>query len=127
MSDELLERFPLEDRDFLTQKGVELIEGPGLVYAVLNNEELGSAYAPNSARVMFQVPFGYPDAAMDMFWTFPTVKLSSSGSDPQQCSHFEEHMGETWQRWSRHISWRAGIDNLRTFYRAFRTEVGLGR
>ena len=127
MSNELLDRFSLEDRDFLEQKGAELFEGPGLVYVVLKNEELGNAYAPNSARVMFQVPFGYPDAAMDMFWTSPHTKLSSSGSDPQQCSHFEQHMGENWQRWSRHINWRAGIDNLRTFYRAFRTEVGLGR
>jgi hypothetical protein len=127
MSDDLLERFPEEDEEFLRSKGAKLFEGPGLIYVVFEDEPLGSAYDPDVTNVMFQVPFGYPGAAMDMFWTSPHVKLVSTSQDPQQCSHFENHMGATWQRWSRHINWRAGVDNVQTFYRAFRTEIALGR
>ena len=66
MSDELLEKFPEEDQAFLRNKGAKLFEGPGLIYVVLDNEPIGPAYNPSVTNVMFQVPFGYPGAAMDI-------------------------------------------------------------
>jgi hypothetical protein len=127
MSGALFEKFGDEDREFLNSIGASLFEGPGLIYAVVPDVELGEPYTPTSAKVMFQIPFGYPDAGLDMFWTLPHVKLAGTGTDPLQASHCEQHMGETWQRWSRHCNWRSGVDNLRTFWRAVQIELGRGR
>lgn len=127
MSEDLFERFPEDDRDFLKGIDAKLSEGPGSIYVVLENQSLGVSYTPSVTNLMFQVPVGYPGAAMDMFWTNPKIVIASTGADPIQCSHFEQHMGETWQRWSRHINWRSGVDNVRTFYRAMWSDLAVPR
>jgi hypothetical protein len=73
------------------------------------------------------LPAGYPNAHPDMFWTFPDVKLAN-GSWPKSSEHHYAYDGRNWQRWSRHYQgkWRAGIDGLRSYLAAVRTEIAKG-
>jgi hypothetical protein len=68
------------------------------------------------ATLMIQIPQGYPDANLDMFWFEPALYLAPSQRQPN-CTITETHFGATWQRWSRHYkagAWRPGIDDLST-------------
>jgi hypothetical protein len=70
---------------------------------------------PASVDLLVRLPFGFPDAAPDMFWVSPA--LTAGGAAIGGTELTEIHLGRSWQRWSRHIGgqWRAGIDNVETY------------
>jgi hypothetical protein len=82
-------------------------------------------YTPKEAELLIRLPAGYPQTAVDMFYTIPDVKLPS-GQFPQSCDQHPMVGGKAWQQWSRHITWRSGIDNLRTFLAALVAEINKG-
>jgi hypothetical protein len=118
---------PESDRDFLIEKEFEhdIIPANGALHIVIRDFELPEAYIPAKTELLIILPAGYPNAALDMFWTAPDVMLKN-GSWPTTATHHEDHHGKNWQRWSRHIAWRAGQDNLRTFITAIRKEINKG-
>jgi hypothetical protein len=60
-----------------------------------------------------------------MFYTIPDLKLPS-GAYPQSCDQHPSIGNRPWQQWSRHLTWRSGTDNLRTFIAAVTAEVNKG-
>lgn len=118
---------PEPDIEFLDEKGYEyeLVPHPAGVYLIIKNFELGVAYQPNVATLLINVISGYPNSPLDMFWTFPDIKLIN-GNGPQAAEVHETYNETVWQRWSRHYQWRGGIDNVRTFITAIKQELAKG-
>lgn len=94
------------------------------------------AYAPQVADLLLRLPAGYPNAAPDMFWTRPDVKLPN-GAWPKQCEHrevpgsgpgAEVYEGVAWQRWSRHFEggWIVGRHGLQFFVATIKRDVERG-
>lgn len=90
------------------QKGI-IIEGYALPAGRFDAE---------AADILILLPAGYPDAAPDMFFTDPWLKLKSTGAYPNQAATAFNFNGHRWQRWSRHNSaWRTGQDGIQTMLR----------
>lgn len=118
---------PEDDCMFLQDKypNHEVYQVGADIHVHLNEFSLPEAYAPRSTTVLLKLPAGYPNAAPDMFWTKPDVKLLS-GAWPEACAHHEVpgsgpgaeiYENVAWQRWSRHFqgSWKVGIHGLPFF------------
>jgi hypothetical protein len=120
---------PELDRDFLDAKGYdfEVHRENDTVLLVIRNMAFPAAYQPQVAELLIIIPAGYPNAQLDMFWTFPDVKLANGGW-PAQSEHHQAYLGKNWQRWSRHFQqpWRPGIDSLKTFVASVRSEINKG-
>jgi len=110
----------LDDKKFdytLVQLGME-------VHLVIHKFSFPS-YVPKEADLLIKLLSGYPQTAVDMFYTTPDVKLPT-GAFPQSCDQHPVIGDKPWQQWSRHIVWRSGIDNLRTFLTAVVAEINRG-
>jgi hypothetical protein len=119
---------PEIDREFLQAKGYEhdVIPWQGGLHLVIRDYPFPAAYNPRITNLLVQLPAGFPNAALDMFWTSPHVQLSSGGRPVATDHRAVQHDGNEWQRWSRHIQWRAGVDDLRSFLAAIRREIDKG-
>jgi len=117
---------PEDDVVFLDEKGFayDLTQAAGEVHLVLHKFAFPK-YRPTEAEMLIRIPAGYPQAALDMFFTIPDVKLPS-GAFPNRCDQHPAIGGKTWQQWSRHTTWRAGVDSLRTFLSAVIREIDRG-
>ena len=120
-NDELL---PEIDVEFLQGKGFdyELVPFAAGFYLIIKQYEFPNAYLPRNADMLIILPMGYPNAPVDMFFTIPDVKLTD-GTFPLNSNQHPNHDGKKWQQWSRHIVWRIGIDNLRTYFSAIKKEL----
>lgn len=117
---------PEDDIEFLDEKGFtyELVAAPGEVHLILHKFPFPK-YRPSEADMLIRIPAGYPQAALDMFFTIPDVKLPS-GAFPDRCNQHPAIGGKAWQQWSRHSSWRPGVDSLRSFLSAVMREIDKG-
>lgn len=124
MEEELI---PEIDRDFLQEKEFvyQLIPFSGGVYLVIQNYPFPEAYTPREADLLVVLPAGYPNAPVDMFFTRPNVLLVN-GNWPLNSAAQAIYNNQPWQQWSRHIQWRIGVDNLRTFFAAVKKELMKG-
>lgn len=118
---------PSKDEDFLKQKGLsyELVEEGQEIHLILKAWPFPAAYTPRSADILIRILQGYPLTRIDMFYTSPTIMLASGGF-PNACQQMVTFGGKTWQQWSRHNDWRAGVDDLRTFIVSMTKEINLG-
>lgn len=100
----------------------ELVEQPdGWAFLVLKEFPFPEGFLPRAAKVLIKLPPLFPDAAPDMFWVNPHVHLSNGAAPHGTCT--ETLLGETWQRYSWHLSpgvWKPGISSLRDFIRCVR-------
>lgn len=119
-----------DDREYLDRLGekytVTRVDAPDNRYElqiVLEEYELPPKYTPTQVRLLVRQLPGYPEVGMDMFWTSPTVFLAGTTQRPDRADVYKDNPGRQWQRWSRHGTWRAGIDCLETFLAAVRTEL----
>ena len=119
---------PKGDEDFLAEKGFnyELVQAGTEVHLILNNWPFPISYMPRSASILVRILPGYPLTPIDMFYTVPDVRLAGNGAWPQAAEQHEAHGGRTWQRWSRHINWRSGVDTIRSFIAAITVEINKG-
>jgi hypothetical protein len=119
---------PESDREFLDSKAYTYeVQRAGDIYVLIRDFVLPEAYAPRTCTLMLKLPAGYPNANPDMFWTAPNIRLLG-GAFPVATEVVETHMGQSWQRWSRHTNgWRAGVDNIQTKLRAVVSELAKGR
>jgi Prokaryotic E2 family E len=93
----------------------------GWTYLVVPNYQLPAGFLPRTIQLLIKLPPLFPDAAPDMFWVSPNVRLDA-GAAPQGTS-MESLMGTNWQRFSWHLqpgAWRAGISTLRDYMRCVR-------
>lgn len=119
---------PEIDIDFLQSKRYqyEILSHNGLPHLLIKDYPIPSQfYDASIADILIHFPAGYPNAPLDMFWTYPTVRLLN-GSLPTTADYYEQFHGRSWQRWSRHGSWRPGVDGLQNFVRAMNMELNKG-
>lgn len=93
---------------------VELLEFP-----------LPTGLNASTANVLIRLSSNYPDAAPDMWWTIPHL-TTAQGAVIAATEVIETFDGRQWQRWSRHLdagAWRAGVDNLESYFRLLHTEL----
>jgi Prokaryotic E2 family E len=96
------------------------------IHLVLHDWVFPESYTPDRSSVLIIIPKNYPMAALDMFYTLPFVQRRTGGW-PTAADLFPALSdGKIWQRWSRHIAWRQGVDNLRTFVTAVKAEINKG-
>jgi hypothetical protein len=121
---------PDEDEAYLKEKGFAFTVTPqdGVVNLVIQRFPFPEAYAVREVELLIRLPAAYPSGQPDMFWTSPNVRLASGGIPINTDSH-ETHLGQTWQRWSRHWqhAWRPGVDGLKTFIASIQKELARGR
>lgn len=124
-----VELLPEIDREFLIAKEYTFDVHPngGEIHLIIRAFAFPSIYVPTSADLLILVPAGYPNSQLDMFWTYPDIKLAN-GSWPAQAEHHETRGDRSWQRWSRHSPqpWRPGVDCLKTFMASVRKEIAKG-
>ncbi|MFP1155601.1 E2/UBC family protein [Mycobacterium sherrisii] len=107
-----------QDREFLDSTGLVhaiTVDG-GFANVVLDNFSTAAGLSPAAVDLLLRLPFGFPDAAPDMFWLAPNVTKDDGGQIPGT-EVTETWVNRPWQRWSRHIAqqWRPGVDNLETY------------
>jgi hypothetical protein len=117
-----------EDQQHLESLGLpfELAADGGLVCVVISGWPLPPGYAPERTDLLLRLPAGFPDAAPDMYWCEPFIRVVATGSFPQAADQMETHLGRTWQRFSRHLSagqWQPGRDNLASYLALIRHEL----
>jgi E2/UBC family protein E len=116
-----------DDQAFLDARGLkpEVVEEGGMTCLAFFEWPLPHGFTTGHADLLVRLPAGYPDIAPDMWWFAPAVSRSDRGEIPQT-QVTEQHIGRTWQRWSRHFSagqWKSGIDSLETFLALINREV----
>lgn len=93
-------------------------ESAGWTYLMIADYPLPAGFDPNRVTLLVKLPPGFPDAAPDMFWTYPPVKAPSGSMPRATCS--ERLLGKDWQRFSWHLApgaWQPGVSDLRDFLR----------
>jgi hypothetical protein len=117
---------PHVDLDFLNEKGwrYEIAPHPGEVRIYIRDFQLPAAYTPQTTDLLIRLPLGYSQANPDMFWTKPDVRLAGGGYPNR--ADYHDPSADNWQRWSRHSSWRPGIDNLRSKMASVKRELEAG-
>lgn len=113
-----------EDKEFLDRMGWKYeIQQNGTIYVIIRDMPFSARYTPRIADFLFMVLPGYPATKLDMFWTRPDVLLAAGGKPPST-EVTEQHLGLSWQRWSRHLEeWRPGIDGFETFFAPILKEI----
>ena len=109
---------PEKDREYLESKGIvfEEHEQGSQKGVILKGFSLPHGrFDADAADILILLPPGYPDAAPDMFYTLPWLKLAGRGCYARRADQPFSFKGESWQRWSRHNSeWRPGADGIWT-------------
>ena len=107
-----------DDEQYLKDKGFNYQMYPqtdGTIFLVIREYAMTANLLPEKADLLVKIPPLYPLAQMDMFWIRPAVRLVSNNQYPQAADVFEDYLGLSWQRFSRHYithPWRPGIDSL---------------
>ena len=109
---------PPEDREYLQEKGIlfEEHEEGGQKAVILKARCLPAGrFDVPTADVLILLPPGYPDAAPNMFYLLPWVKIANRDQYPRKADQPHNFNGQRWQRWSRHSKdWRLGADGIWT-------------
>ncbi len=109
---------PAKDREYLKSKGIDYAEHEegGHKGIILKARPLPTGrFDAQQVDILILLPAGYPDAAPDMFYLSPWVKLANGGRYPRKADQPFQFMSQTWQRWSRHNKeWRSGADGIWT-------------
>jgi Prokaryotic E2 family E len=118
---------PQSDLTHLAQRGCEysVTAEANMICVVLRGYALPAGYNQSRSDLLLRLSPGYPDVPPDMWWFDPPVKLAD-GRSIQATDSIENHLGRSWQRWSRHFSsgqWRSGIDCLESFLALVRKEL----
>jgi hypothetical protein len=118
---------PPDDRAYLEARGqpYQVVSEANMICVVFSGFPLPVGYDRPQSDLLLRLSSGYPDVPPDMWWFAPAVKLADGRSIPATDS-IEQHLGRTWQRWSRHFNggqWRSGIDSLESFLALIRKEL----
>ncbi len=125
-------QLPESDEDYLRAKGYqyELVAvGDEGLLVIKDYPVSGDIYNCASTNLMIRIPAQYNNAALDMFYCEPELRLKANNTYPEAAGHFEEHAGRRWQRFSRHFPtpWRPGVDGLPTLLTFVYRELQHGR
>lgn len=119
----------LPDRDttFLSDRNIEhsVSMESGMVCLVLTGWPIPIGYDSPSADLLLRLSPGYPDVPPDMWWFDPGLRLVDGRCVPAT-DQVENHLGRSWQRWSRHFAagqWRPGVDCLESYLALIHDEL----
>lgn len=118
---------PAEDRAYLEGRGhpYEVVPEANMICVVLPGFSLPRGYDRREADLLLRLSPGYPDVPPDMWWFAPAVSLTNGQPIPAT-NCVEQHLGRSWQRWSRHFNggqWKSGVDSLESFLALIRQEL----
>jgi hypothetical protein len=109
---------PTSDLEYLKHSGwkFEEKEGQNLRALIIFAYPLPPGkFEVESSDILIQIPVGYPDTHLDMFWCSPILRLRPDGRLANQTQTSADYFSRTWQRWSRHYEpgqWKPGISDL---------------
>jgi hypothetical protein len=118
---------PEHDLAYLAERGgaYSVATEANMLCVVLQGFGLPVGYDRTNADLLLRLQPGYPDVPPDMWWFDPPARRADGRPIPAtDC--VENHLGRSWQRWSRHFNggqWRAGVDNLESFLALIRKEL----
>src|SRR6266487_6131664 len=118
---------PASDVKYLEERKIAstVTTEANMTCVVLEGYHLPLGYDRVESNLLLRLAAGYPDVQPDMWWFDPPVRLSDGRPVPAtDC--IEQHLGRSWQRWSRHLGpgqWRPGADCLETFLALIRREL----
>jgi hypothetical protein len=110
-------RLPESDEAYLDGLGIpwETVRDGGSRWLLLHNFPVCAGYTAERATVAIRIDGGYPPGPLDMVWFFPALAridgVAIQALTPEQID------GKSFQRWSRHYSWRDEVDDLSTHIR----------
>ena len=118
---------PQFDIDQLARRRIDyaVASESNMTCVVIRAYALPPGYDRAQSDLLLRLSPGYPDVPPDMWWFDPPVKLAGGGS-VQATESIEQHLGRSWQRWSRHFSagqWQSGIDSLESFLALINKEL----
>ncbi len=117
-----------EDLEFLRRQGYRwsATQEGSYVCLVIFGYRLPDGYATAETDLLMRLPAGFPDAAPDMWWCDPWVRLTFTGQPPPNADQTEAYVGRPWQRWSRHFpdasSWKAGRSGVESYMSLIRKD-----
>lgn len=93
---------------------VQVVEDGTRFYILFKDFALPDCYVPDRTTMMFVADYQYPMSALDMFWTYPHVRLTN-GAWPQSADQFMDFINCSWQRWSwHHAGWNPAVHTVET-------------
>lgn len=98
----------------------------GFHCVVIKNYSLPLGYQIPASDLLIRLPPGFPDAAPDMWWFDPAVRIAGSGTYPPGAEYMEPLLGRTWQRFSRHLTpaqWRPGRSGIQSYLATIRRDL----
>jgi hypothetical protein len=115
------------DRDYLTRKGYryETFQHGQILALVIFDLGLPAGYQTARTDLLILLPSGFPDAAPDMWWCDPWVKLAN-GADPLNANVTEQIGPRSWQRFSRHfgaVRWAAGRSGVESYVTLIKSDL----
>jgi hypothetical protein len=118
---------PATDIEFLDSLSnvYELCGEAGMICVVVKALVLPLGLAPASPDLLLRLQPGYPDIPPDMWWFSPAVTRTDRQPIPAT-NVTEQHLGRSWQRWSRHLQpgqWISGVDTLQTYFAILRQDL----
>ena len=118
---------PPEDQAFLADEGISALvsEEAGMLCVILPAFALPDGLNAAHVDVLFRLAPTYPDTAPDMWWVSPALTTREGAVIPAT-ELTENHVGRSWQRWSRHLdagAWKSGIDGLESYVALLREEL----
>ena len=121
-------RLPEDDETYLAGKEYDwemLPEGSDGCLVIKNFPVSGELFDHTATDLMIRIPSSYPNAALDMFYVDPPLKLKATNAYPRAAEQFEDHAGRRWQRFSRHFEgkWKVGTDCVASFLSLIRSEL----
>jgi hypothetical protein len=118
---------PAHDLTYLEERQLahEVAVDAGMTCVVFGDWRLPPGYDRDRADLMVRLQTGYPDVPPDMWWFDPPVRLADGRGVPAT-EVTEQHLGRSWQRWSRHFQpgqWQSGIDGLESYLALIQREL----
>jgi Prokaryotic E2 family E len=118
---------PPADIAYLAERELDykLASEANMTCVVLPGYVLPDGYDRAQSDLLLRLSTGYPDVPPDMWWFDPGIRRAD-GLTVQATDHSEQHLGRSWQRWSRHFNagqWQSGIDGLENFLALIRKEL----
>ena len=105
---------PSDDSEYLAgnygDRWSIISDSPGKHGLLIEDFPVPEGFDRETSTLMTLLPSGYPGSALDMFYFDPPLRRSDGAGIGALVS--ESHFGRSWQRWSRHYDWEAGVDSL---------------
>ncbi|MFN0008776.1 MAG: E2/UBC family protein [Planctomycetota bacterium] len=110
---------PQNDVIRLAERGIKytVLAEASMTCVVVQEYRLPPGYDREQADLLLRLSPGFPDVQPDMWWFNPGIRLKD-GRVVRATEVTEQHVGRTWQRWSRHLDagkWQSGIDSLESY------------